>query len=299
VGNVANPYRVAHVDRHQEQCDRDREVEGEQHIEEARRQRQDHHTDDPGNASARARSECRATHASPCDLGLPDPIEAGRLARPAGGMEWWPEAGGWRAGGLELEAGGWAEGRRLEDGTFSPPPSFPVDGGSRIASCSQDQAGTGPLGRGLLRYFLVLTTIVVAAIWARSRRRDRGEVSTTVGHAVLIGALAFFLDGALGFRPLIVGARSFSWLRLAPVIVLALAGAEELAQSLSPARTCSFSDFAGDVVGVFALSALGAPDRSTVAAERRRRRRRAHRRGAGGHRLESSRPSLGLPRGVP
>jgi hypothetical protein len=40
------------------------------------------------------------------------------------------------------------------------------------------------------------------------------------------------------------------------VAVIAVAGAEELAQALSPHRTCSLTDFAGDVVGVFALSAL-------------------------------------------
>ncbi|MCC6556999.1 MAG: hypothetical protein IT372_28950 [Polyangiaceae bacterium] len=68
-----------------------------------------------------------------------------------------------------------------------------------------------------------------------------------LGHAVLIGLLAGSLDGALGFRRLLRGA---AFPRLAPVLVLALAGAEEIAQGLSPRRSSSLSDYAADVVGV-------------------------------------------------
>jgi VanZ family protein len=75
----------------------------------------------------------------------------------------------------------------------------------------------------------------------------------TFGHALLIGLLAFFLDGSLGFKP--VSSRT-PWIRLGPVIVLVLAGAEELAQALSPNRTCSITDFAGDVIGVVLFSWL-------------------------------------------
>ncbi len=72
--------------------------------------------------------------------------------------------------------------------------------------------------------------------------------SDLIGHAVLIGLLAFFLDGWLRFRPLIPGKVPF--LRLAPMIILSIAAFEELAQSLSPRRTASLKDFAADVIGV-------------------------------------------------
>lgn len=76
-----------------------------------------------------------------------------------------------------------------------------------------------------------------------------------IGHAVLIGLLAFFLDGTLRFRPLVSG--RVPALRAAPVIILVIAGVEELAQSLSPRRTASLLDFAADVVGV-CLASWGA-----------------------------------------
>jgi VanZ family protein len=68
-----------------------------------------------------------------------------------------------------------------------------------------------------------------------------------LGHAVLIGGLAFFLDGALDHRTLLRG-RAIP--RLAPVIVLTVAGIEEYLQRLSPRRTSDIADFAADVVGV-------------------------------------------------
>jgi VanZ family protein len=68
-----------------------------------------------------------------------------------------------------------------------------------------------------------------------------------LGHAVGFGLLAFFLDGALGHRPL---ARGLAFPRLAPALVLAIAGAEELAQGLSPRRSSSLGDFIADLVGV-------------------------------------------------
>ncbi len=69
-----------------------------------------------------------------------------------------------------------------------------------------------------------------------------------IAHAVLVGLLAFFLDGALAFRPLF--ATRLPWLRLAPVLVISLAAVEEAAQSLSPRRTSSLEDFAADVIGI-------------------------------------------------
>ena len=77
----------------------------------------------------------------------------------------------------------------------------------------------------------------------------------TAGHFVLIGGLAFFLDGALGYRPLTPKA---PWLRMAPVLVLSVAAVEEMAQALSPNRSSSLSDFVADSVGVFFFSWLSA-----------------------------------------
>jgi hypothetical protein len=89
-----------------------------------------------------------------------------------------------------------------------------------------------------------------------------------LGHAVLIGPLAFFLDGALGLRPLIRGTR---FPRLAPVLILAVAGIEEYAQRFSPRRSSSFSDYAADIVGVCFFSWL-----ARRVAERPRRARGPH-----------------------
>ncbi len=75
-------------------------------------------------------------------------------------------------------------------------------------------------------------------------------------HFLLIGMLAFFLDGALGFRP-VAGERHPSvpaWLRLAPVLILAAAGIEELLQALSPRRSASVLDYAADFAGVVVCS---------------------------------------------
>jgi hypothetical protein len=68
-----------------------------------------------------------------------------------------------------------------------------------------------------------------------------------LGHAILIGGLAFFLDGALEHRPLVRG-RAFP--RLGPVVVLVVAGVEEYLQRLSPRRDSSWSDYLADVAGV-------------------------------------------------
>jgi VanZ family protein len=68
-----------------------------------------------------------------------------------------------------------------------------------------------------------------------------------LGHAILIGGLAFFLDGALDHRRLRPG---HAFPRLAPVVILVVAGIEEYLQRLSPRRTSDLADFAADVVGV-------------------------------------------------
>ena len=72
-----------------------------------------------------------------------------------------------------------------------------------------------------------------------------------VAHAVLIGLLGFFLDGALAYRPLL---RAAGFLRLGSALVLCAAGLEEIAQRLSARRSSSITDFAADVAGVLLLS---------------------------------------------
>lgn len=75
-----------------------------------------------------------------------------------------------------------------------------------------------------------------------------------LGHAVLIGFLAFFLDGILDFRPLFSG--KFSSIRLAPILIMGIAAVEEVAQVLSPRRSASLGDFIADVVGIVLCSWL-------------------------------------------
>jgi len=75
-----------------------------------------------------------------------------------------------------------------------------------------------------------------------------------IGHAVLIGLLAFFLDGMLRFRPLFLN--TLRILRVAPLVILLIAGLEEIAQRFSPRRTSSLIDFSADVVGVLLASWL-------------------------------------------
>ena len=67
-----------------------------------------------------------------------------------------------------------------------------------------------------------------------------------LGHAILIGGLAFSLDGALEHRTLF---RAHAFPRLAPLLVLVVAGVEEYLQRLSPRRSSDILDFAADVAG--------------------------------------------------
>ena len=75
-----------------------------------------------------------------------------------------------------------------------------------------------------------------------------------IGHAVLIGLLAFFLDGMLKFRPLFPD--MLTALRVAPLVILLISGLEEIAQRFSPRRTSSLIDFAADAAGILAASWL-------------------------------------------
>ena len=65
-----------------------------------------------------------------------------------------------------------------------------------------------------------------------------------LGHALLIGGIGFFLDGALDHRKL------WGTPSLAAVAVLTVAGVEEYLQRFSPRRSSDIMDFAADVVGV-------------------------------------------------
>ena len=64
-------------------------------------------------------------------------------------------------------------------------------------------------------------------------------------HIIMIGVLAFFLDGTLEHRALWRG-----WWSLAGALVLGVAGIEEWAQRFSPRRSSTLSDFVADTLGV-------------------------------------------------
>jgi len=73
-------------------------------------------------------------------------------------------------------------------------------------------------------------------------------------HFVIAGLMAFFLDGALGRRALLlVGGLAIP---LAAVGLLVPMGIEECLQCLSASRTPSVWDFAGDVAGVLVFIPL-------------------------------------------
>lgn len=69
-----------------------------------------------------------------------------------------------------------------------------------------------------------------------------------IGHGLLIGPIAFFLDGVLDHRPLV---RGLAFPRLAPAAIAAVAGIEEFLQRYSPQRSSSWSDYVSDVIGIF------------------------------------------------
>jgi hypothetical protein len=72
-------------------------------------------------------------------------------------------------------------------------------------------------------------------------------------HFTIGGLLAFFLDGAVGRRSLVVRGHAIS---ASSVVLLVIFGAEELAQRWSVHRTASFADYAADVAGVVVLTWL-------------------------------------------
>lgn len=72
-----------------------------------------------------------------------------------------------------------------------------------------------------------------------------------LGHFVIFAGVAFFADGALGYRPLL---RRASWPRLAPVLIWVPVAIDEWAQRFSTRRTPELLDLLADTVGI----ALGA-----------------------------------------
>ncbi len=74
-----------------------------------------------------------------------------------------------------------------------------------------------------------------------------------IGHATLFGLLGALLDGALRHRP--VPLVPLHWLGLGPVIVLSVAGIEEVLQYFGTYRTASILDYSADVVGVILFTA--------------------------------------------
>ena len=107
---------------------------------------------------------------------------------------------------------------------------------------------------GLRIHLSLVILIVISAYLGKVPKMPQGWLipSDMIGHFVLIGLIAFFLDGVWQFRPLIPG--KMLYLRLAPVVILAVAGLEEIAQRFSPRRTSSWEDFLGDVGGVLFFS---------------------------------------------
>jgi VanZ family protein len=102
---------------------------------------------------------------------------------------------------------------------------------------------------------LVLVTLIAVGAYLRVLPSSLPSFPNfdKIAHGVLIGLLAFFLDGALDFRPLV---RGWRFPRLGPVLVLVVAGIEEYAQRFAAHRGSSIVDFAADFVGVCFFSWL-------------------------------------------
>ncbi len=96
---------------------------------------------------------------------------------------------------------------------------------------------------------------VVVSIFAYRGRLPRWLPTTggmdKVGHFLIFGAIAFFADGALRYRPL---TRRTPWPRLAPLLVWVPVAIDEWAQRFSPHRSSDLADLAADTLGI----ALGA-----------------------------------------
>jgi hypothetical protein len=72
-----------------------------------------------------------------------------------------------------------------------------------------------------------------------------------LAHLLLIGLAAPLADRALRLRTVL------RWLPLGPLIIAVVAGSEELAQTLSPVRSCSWLDASADLTGIVLFTVLG------------------------------------------
>jgi hypothetical protein len=124
-----------------------------------------------------------------------------------------------------------------------------------------------------LGFLAHLTFIVLVSIGAYTGRLPTSlpdfPHADKVGHAIFIGLLAFFLDGALGHRRI---HPSLAFPRLGPALVVTAAGIEEYLQRLSPRRSSDIWDFTADVVGVCFFAWLSrrvdrAPDHPAPSSE--------------------------------
>jgi hypothetical protein len=145
---------------------------------------------------------------------------------------------------------------------------------------AMDRAEDRAIDRGMRRFWLWGLAAQGFFVVAMSILAYTGALSASflaiphvdkVCHFFSIGLVAFFLDGALGHRPLFAWRRSrdeaaargeprlrarASALRLGPALVVVAAGAEEFAQRFSRYRGSSWLDFAADLAGVAFFSWL-------------------------------------------
>ncbi len=76
-----------------------------------------------------------------------------------------------------------------------------------------------------------------------------------VGHFFMFGSVAFFADGAFGYRPL---GRALAWPRFAPVLLWVPTAIDEWAQRFSPHRSSELGDLLADALGIVLASWLSA-----------------------------------------
>jgi VanZ family protein len=75
-----------------------------------------------------------------------------------------------------------------------------------------------------------------------------------VGHFLMFGGLAFFVDGAAHYRRL--GARAPSFAHAGPVWLWVVVAIDEWAQRFSPTRTSELADLVADTLGIAAFALL-------------------------------------------